>query len=204
MTTLFQRGPVEEIPRLALNLDRVTISRSSIDSSICCMQSYVRNSLFTQLDFFTFNGISMLLSAVNIAVSVCEDSVYNTWDLILPEGYVAVVDDSKKAYDVVVVRRKDARDTSERWFGAATVESSVVGGSSGQQDVRIPILSKSEKWSICPSAFPPRKCPARVVALKFQQRGNGRKLRRQLQLQSSVDLNLKMSRLCCPRDGRVL
>ena len=75
----------------------------------------------------------MLLNAVNIAGSVCEDSIYNPWNIILPEGYRAVVDDVKKAYNVVVLRRKDARDTSERWFGVA----SVVGESSGQQAVRI-------------------------------------------------------------------
>ena len=114
MTTLFRRGPEEEIPRFELNIDRVTISRRTIDSAICCVQSYVQNPLFTQRDFFTDNGISMLLSAVNIAGSVCEDSIYNPWSLILPEGYGAVVDELKKAYEVVEFRRKDAGDTSER------------------------------------------------------------------------------------------
>ena len=51
----------------------------------------------------------MLLSAVNIAGSVCEDSVYDPWGVILPEGYAAVVSDLKRAHDVVVIRRKDAR-----------------------------------------------------------------------------------------------
>ena len=79
----------------------------------------------------------MLLSAVNIAGSVCEDSISNPWNLILPERYGAVGYDIKKAYDVVMLRRKDARDTSERWFGVASVDSSVVGESSVQQSVRI-------------------------------------------------------------------
>ena len=113
MTTLFQRGPVEEITRFELNLDHVTISRRSIDSAICCVQSYVRNPLFTQRDFFTDNGISMLLTAVNVAGSVCKDSVYDPWNLVLPEGFSDVVNDLERAYNVVVVRRKDARDTSE-------------------------------------------------------------------------------------------
>ena len=56
----------------------------------------------------------MLLSAVNIVGSVCEDSAYDPWKVILPEGYGGVVADLKRAYDVVVVRRKDARHTSER------------------------------------------------------------------------------------------
>ena len=137
MTELFQRGPAEEIPRFQINLDRVTIDRRAIDSAVCCVQSFVRDPLFTQRDFFTDNGISMLLSAVNIPSSVSEDSVYEPWAVICPEGYAAVVSDVHKAYDVVVVRRKEARDTSERWFGVASVASSAVGESSGQQAVRI-------------------------------------------------------------------
>ena len=63
--------------------------------------------------------------------------MYDPWTFISPEGYAAVVSDSKKAYDVVVVRQKDARDTSERLFGVASVASSAVGESLGQQAVRI-------------------------------------------------------------------
>ena len=55
----------------------------------------------------------MLLSAVNIAGVVCEDSVYDPWKRMLSEGYDAVVQDLKKAHPVDVVRRKDARSTSE-------------------------------------------------------------------------------------------
>ena len=108
MTALFQRGPVEEIPRFQLSLDRVTLDHRSIDSAICCVQSSVRDPLFTQRDFFTDNGMSMLLSAVNVAGSVCEDSAYDPWAVISPEGYAAVVADLRRPFDVVLVRRKDA------------------------------------------------------------------------------------------------
>ena len=94
---MFQRGPAEEVPRIQLNLDRVTIDHRSIDSDIFCVQSFVRDPLFTQRDFFTDNGISMLLSAVNVAGSVCEDSVYDPWAVMSPEGYAAVVADLKRA-----------------------------------------------------------------------------------------------------------
>ena len=154
MPTLFQRGPTEEISRFELNLDRVTISHRSIDSTICCVQSYVRNPVFIQRDLLTDKGISMLLSAVNIAGSVCDDSVYDQWNRILPEGYDAVVQDLKKAYDVFVVCQKDARDTSERWFGVAGVESSVVRESSGQQGVRISNIVEVGEVECLPESMP--------------------------------------------------
>ena len=86
MIALFQRGPAEEITRFHLNLDPITLDHCSINSAICCEQSFVRDPLFTQRDLITDNGISMLLSAVNVAGSVCEDSVYDPWTVISPEG----------------------------------------------------------------------------------------------------------------------
>ena len=178
MTALFQRGPAEEIPRFQLNLDRVTIDHRSIDSAICCVQSFVRDPLFTQRDFFTDIGISMLLSAVNVAGSVCEDSVYDPWAVISPEGYATVISDLKRlkgAYDVVVVRRKDARDTSERWFGVASVASSVVGESSGQQAIRISNVVEVGQVEYLPQSVSAIQVPSTSFAIKSPGKGKQKK-----------------------------
>ena len=172
---MFQRGPAEEIPQLQLNLDRVTIDHRSIHSAICCLQSFVRDLLFTQQDFFTDNGISMLLSAVNVAGSVCEDSVYDPCVVISPEGYAAVVAGLKRAYDVFVVRRKDARDTSERWFGVTKVESSVVGESSGQQAVRISNVVEVGQMEYFPQSVSTLQVPSMSFGTKSPGKGKQRK-----------------------------
>ena len=143
----------------------------------------------------------MLLSAVDLEGSVCKDSIYDPWNRILPEVYGAVVDDLKKAFEVVVVRRKVARDTSERWFCVASVESSVIGEYSGQQGVRISNVVEVGELEYVPQSMPALQIPARVMVLKVLQRRNGRSVRRPLQLQSSVDLSLMRSRLCCQLTG---
>ena len=56
---------------------------------------------------------------------------------MLPQGYEATSDDLRKAYDAVVVRRKEARDPSEIWFGVRSVESSEVGWPFCRAGVRI-------------------------------------------------------------------
>ena len=56
---------------------------------------------------------------------------------MLPEGYEATLVDLRKAFDAVVVRRKYAGDTSERWFGVRSVDSSEVGEPSCRTAVRI-------------------------------------------------------------------
>ena len=170
LAMLFQRGPAEEIPRFQLNLDRVTISRRSVDSAICCAQSYVRDHLFTRWDFFTDNRISMLLSAVNVAGSVCEDSVYDPWNRILPEVFDAVVRDLIKAYEVVVVHRKDARDTSERWFGVTSIDSSV-GESSGQQGIRISNIVEVGEVEYLPESAPAPQIPSTSYGARSRAKG---------------------------------
>ena len=193
MTALIQRGPAEKIPRFQKNLDRVTIDRHAIDSAVCCVQSFVRDPLFAQRDFFTDNGISMLLSAVNVAGSVCEDSVYDPFAVICPEGYAAVVSDLRKAYDGVVVRWKEARDTSERWFGVASVASSAVGESSGQQAVRISNVVEVGQVEYLPQSVSAIQVRSTSSLSKALGRGNRRRVRRPPKLQSSVFLNSTIS-----------
>ena len=79
----------------------------------------------------------------------------------------AVVRELKMAYDVVVVRRKDARDTSEEWLGVTSVESSVVGESSGQQDARISNVVEVEGVECLPECLPESVRAAQVPSKSY-------------------------------------
>ena len=61
----------------------------------------------------------MQSSAVNAAATVCLEPLYEPWTNVSSEGHTAVVCDLKKVSDVVLVRQKNARDTSERRFGCS-------------------------------------------------------------------------------------
>ena len=137
LTTLFLRDSVEDFPAFTVKLTGIGLSRRLVEKSIACIQDFVRSPRFTQRDFFSDNGVNLLVSAVNAAGSMRDQSTCEPWANVLPDGYEATLVDLRKAYDVVVVRRKEARDTSERWFGVRSVESSEVGESSGRAGVRI-------------------------------------------------------------------
>ena len=92
---------------------------------------------FTQRDFSSDNGINLLVSAIDAAGSIRDQSTCEPWVNVLPEGYEATLVDLRKAYDAVLVRRKEARDTSERWFGVRSVESSEVGEPSCRAGARM-------------------------------------------------------------------
>ena len=137
ITTLFLRDSVEELPAFTVSLNGVALNHRVVEKSIACIQDFVRSPRFTQRDFFSDNGISLLVSAVNVAGSIREQSTCEPWANVLPEGYEATSVDLRKAYDAVVVRQKEARDTSARWFGVRSVESSEVGEASCRGGVRI-------------------------------------------------------------------
>ena len=101
--------------------------------------------------------------------------MYDPWVVISPEGYAAVVADLKRAYDVVVVRRKDARDTSERWFGVASVASSVVGESSGQQAVRISNVVEVGQVEYLPQSVSTIQAPSTSFAIESAGKGRQKK-----------------------------
>ena len=137
MTTLFLRNSVEELPAFTVSLNGVALSRRVVETSIACMQSFVRSPRFIQRDFFSDNGINLLVSAVNAAGSVRDQPTCEPWSNELPEGNEATLVTLRKSYEAVVVGRKYSRDTSERWFGVRSVESSEVGESSCLTGVRI-------------------------------------------------------------------
>ena len=74
MTTLFLRDSVEELLVFTVSLNGTPLSRRIAETSIACVQSFVRSPRFTQRDFFSDNGITLLVSAVNAAGSMRDQS----------------------------------------------------------------------------------------------------------------------------------
>ena len=69
-------------------------------------------------------------------------------------------------YDVVLVRRKYARDITERWFGVASVESSVVGEHSAQKGVRVSNTVQVGDVEHLPESMPAPQIPSTSYSAK--------------------------------------
>ena len=104
--------------------------------------------------------------------STCE-----LWANVLPEGYEATLVDLKKAYDAVVVRRKEARDTSERWFRVRSVESSEVGEPSCRAGVRISDVVEVGRVEYLSEPVPARDQPCSSAAISPRSPGKGKRKR---------------------------
>ena len=177
MTILFRRDSVEEFPAFTVSLNGIALSRRIVEKSIACIQDFVRSPRFTQRDFFTDNVINLLVSAVNAASSMRDQSPYEPWANVLPEGYEATLVDLKRAYDAVVVRRKEARDTSERWFGVHSVESSEVGEPFCRAGVRISNVVEVGQFEYLSGSIPARDQPCSSTTVSPRSPGTGKRKR---------------------------
>ena len=149
MTTLFLRDSVEELPAFTVSLNGIALSRRLVEKSIACIQDFVRSPRFTQRDFFSDNGINLLVSAIDAAGSMRDQSTCEPWANVLPDGYEATLVDLKKAYDVVVVSGRRHGTHQRDGSGCAVwsrlkLESHLVG-----LECEYPMLLRLDRLNTC-------------------------------------------------------
>ena len=130
------KGPSELHPVFTVSLDGVAISHEKVEGAVACVQDFGRHPLFTQRNFFSETGISMLNTAVTAADAVRHSSEFDPSGAIGVEAS-PVFADLKSCREKVVPRRKAFRDTRERWFCAETIASSTVGEAAPRTTVRV-------------------------------------------------------------------
>ena len=135
LTALVVKGPSLLHPVFTVSLDGVANSHEKVKVAAACVQDFVRHPLFTQRNFFSETGISMLNTTVTAADAVRHSSKFDSlWENGVEAG--PVVADLMSCRKKIVSRRKAVRDARERWFGAGTVASSDVGEAAPPTTVR--------------------------------------------------------------------
>ena len=136
LTALVVKGPSELHPVFTVSPNGVAISHGKVKGAVARVQDFVRHPLFTQRNFFSETGISMLNIAVTAAEAVRKSSTFDPWGAIGVEAG-PVIEDLKSSREKIVSRRKALKDTQERWFGAEIVVSSAVGETAPRTTVRM-------------------------------------------------------------------
>ena len=125
LTTLVIRGSSAKGDEFTINLDRVAIDKEEVRGVLLCVQDFVRGPHFTQRNFFSETGLTMLSESVAVANSITSSPVYAPWNVVASSSASQVIADMCSCWDRVVVRRRSTKDTSERWHhgSAPRVES---------------------------------------------------------------------------------
>ena len=137
LTTFVLRGSSELDPLFTVSLDRISVNHEKVNGAVACVQDFVRHLLFTQRNFFSETGISMLNTALAAAADAVQNSSeFDPWRAIGVEAG-PVIADLMSCREEVVLRRKAVKDKRERWFSPETVASSAVDEAAPRTIVRI-------------------------------------------------------------------
>ena len=88
-----------------------------------CGQDFVRSSHFTQRSFVSESGLTMLFESAAIADSIKSSPGYAPWSVVESACANQVITDLCLCGDRIVLRRRTAKDTSDRRYHRGTPRS---------------------------------------------------------------------------------
>ena len=135
LTAFVIRGPATRGERFLISLDRVPVKEEEVPDVLICVQVFVWSPHFTQRSFLSGSGLTMLSESVAITHRITSSSVFAPWSLLRTVCASHVVSDLCSCWDRVVLRRRTAINTSERWYH---------GGTSGSQTASKPGVQTSD------------------------------------------------------------
>ena len=123
LTTLMIRGPTTHGEEFIISLDSVAIKEKEVRGVLLCVQDFVRSPHFTERSFFSELGVTILSESVAIADSITSSPDSAPWSVVESACASQVVTDLCACWDRLVLRRRTAKDTSERWYHGGTPQS---------------------------------------------------------------------------------
>ena len=150
LTTLVIRGAPTSGEKFRISLDRVAINEEEVRGVLLCVQDFVRSPHFTQRNFFSESGLTVLSESVAIADSITSSPVYAPWSVVESTSASQVMADLCACWDRVVLRRRAGKDTSERWHHGGTPRSQTTS----RPGVRISDVVEEGRVEYVPVAAP--------------------------------------------------
>ena len=118
MTDLILRGPVTSSEKFVINMDRVMISEDPVRGTLLCMKDFVRSPQFTQRNFFSDSGVTILTQSAAICDSITNSAVFEPWSHVATASRSQVVAELSSCVNQTVDRRravKDSQNSGMRW-----------------------------------------------------------------------------------------
>ena len=98
LTALAIRGPVTSGKSFTINLDWVLIREELVHGVLLCVQDFVRDPAFTQRNFFSETGVTMLSEAAAISACITSSYVYAPWSEVESEMSGQIIGDLKTCF----------------------------------------------------------------------------------------------------------
>ena len=115
LTAVLIRGPATCGERFIHKIDRVAIKEEEVRGVLLCEQDFVSSPHFTQRSFLSESGLTMLSDSVDIADCITSSPFYSPGSLVGTACAGQVMTDLRACWDRIILRRRTAKETSERW-----------------------------------------------------------------------------------------
>ena len=92
------------------------IRENEVHGALLCVQDFVRSSHFTQQNFFSDSGVTMLAEAAAICNSITNSAVFEPWSHVETASCAQVVTEVCACVNQAVDRRRAVKDSQEQWF----------------------------------------------------------------------------------------
>ena len=173
LTALIVPGPVTCGGRFTNNLDRVMICEDQVHSAILCVQDFIRSPHFTQRNFFSDSGITIVAESVAISDRITHSAVFEPWSHVETTTRSQVVADVCGCVNEALDRRRVVKDSQEQWYVVGGVKPSS-GDSTSRSGVRIPNIVEEGRVEYVavrvPSFISPGPSNLRVSSGKSKRR----------------------------------
>ena len=147
--------PSEEF---VINLDRVIIREDEVRGALLCVQDFVRSPHFTQRNFFSDSGVTMLTESAAICDSITNSAVYEKWSHVETASRSQVVAEVCACVNQAVDRRRAVKDSQEQWYAVGGIRPSSED-SAYRSGVRILNIVEEERVEYVPVRAPSVRVP---------------------------------------------
>ena len=93
MTAFAIRGPATRGEKFIVSLDRAAIKEEEVRGVLLCVQDFVRSQHFTQRNFLSSSGLTMLSESVAIAHSITSSPTYAPWCVVESTRAIQIITD---------------------------------------------------------------------------------------------------------------
>ena len=124
MTALIVRGPVTSGEKFVINSDRVIICGLEVRGALLCMQDFVRNPHFTERNFFSDSGVTMLAESATICGSNTDSAVFELRSHVETASRSQVVAEVCTCVNQAVDCRRAVKASQEQWYAVGGIRPS--------------------------------------------------------------------------------
>ena len=97
------------------------ISEDEVRGALLCVHDFVRSPHFTQRNFFSDSGVTMLAESAAICDSITNSAVFGPWSCVETASRSQVVDEVCACVNRAVEWRRAVRDWQEEWYAVGGI-----------------------------------------------------------------------------------